>query len=200
MRLRIVAILATLWFLPGQSAINAQQVKDTGTLQVNVTDPFGVELKRPTLELWSINGTRIAGGEGLHEFKNIPFGEYTLIALGGCCKAERRVILNVPKLWMKLGIPMRFGDSEGFPGGYLIIRGVLRVQSGISAKHWVRARGVFLNFSREAQVDPVGRFSIAGLDMGTYEIDVFEGSTRVHSRTLEIDPKVSITRIVVEIP
>lgn len=201
MTLQTAAIIATSWYLLGQANMNFQQAKKTSTIHVSITDPFGAELKRYHVELRSMAGVKIAGGEELSEFKDIPFGEYLLIAVGGCCRAERQVTLNVPKLWVKLGVPMRFGDdSEGPPGGWLTIQGILQLPSGVSTTHWVRARGVFLNFDRETQVDALGRFSIGGLDMGTYEIQVFGGSKLLHSRMLEIDPKISVTRIVIEIP
>ena len=142
----------------------------------------------------------MVGPERRGEFRGVPFGEYLLVVRTSCCRAERRLIANTRDLWVRIGVPLRFGDSVS-PGGHLGVEGLLRPRSRVSTRHWVRARGVFLDFSREAPVDSAtGKFALEGMDMGTYSIEVFNGATMIHSRLIEIDPRQEVARIVVDIP
>jgi hypothetical protein len=128
-------------------------------LRVSATDPFGAPIKDFELELRSREYQLIRGNPVSHEFENVPFGEYVLVARNDCCRLERMLIVNVPRLWVRIAVPVRFGDSIA-PGGYLSVEGEIRSRSRVAVGHWARIRGVFLDFSREVQIDSTGRVLI----------------------------------------
>jgi hypothetical protein len=125
---------------------------------VAAIDPFGQPVRDYSLELRNRKGAIIELGRGGHSFRAVPFGEYTLVAITDCCRSERDLIVNVPSMWVRLGVPIRFGDRI-LPGGDLIVRGIIHAIPRISGDKWVRVRGVFLDFSREVEIASDGRFS-----------------------------------------
>ena len=171
--------------------------KETGNIRVSLTDPFGSELEHYTLELQSLAGRVIAGGPDRKEFTDVPYDEYRLIARNRCCIGERRLILNVRDLWVRFGVPIRYGDAER-PGGYLVIRGSLR--GHLDSTQWIRVTGLFLDFNREAKVGKNGKFSIGGLDMGAYLIEIFSSKRMIASRAIEIDIKREVTEVPIDVP
>jgi hypothetical protein len=154
--------------------MQAQSTADTCTIRVAAIDPFGQPVRDYSLELRNRKGAIIELGRGGHSFRAVPFGEYTLVAITDCCRSERDLIVNVPSMWVRLGVPIRFGDRI-LPGGDLIVRGIIHAIPRISGDKWVRVRGVFLDFSREVEIASDGRFSIDGVDMGSYVVEVFVG-------------------------
>jgi hypothetical protein len=140
-----------------------QLTSETCSIRVSAMDAFGGPLKRYDLELRSADYRLIERNPDKGTFDNVPFGEYVVIATTSCCRATRILIVNVPKLWVRIAVPTRFGDSIR-PGGDLVIRGLVRSRSQLTG-YWVRVRGVFLDFSREAEIADPGRFSVSGLDI-----------------------------------
>lgn len=175
-----------------------QSADDTCAIRVMATDPFGQQLSDYTLELRSRDGKLIRPSGAGRSFAAVPFGEYTLVAITGCCRAQRDLIVNVPSMWVRLGVPIRFGDSVR-PGGDLAVRGVIRATSRRSGEKWVRVRGMFLDFSREVEIGPDDRFSVEGLDMGSYVLEVFVASKRLYSQVIEIDARRPVSNIVIDL-
>jgi hypothetical protein len=64
---------------------------------------------------------------------------------------------------------------------------------------WVKAQGVFLNESRESAVAANGTYEIQGLEMGTYLIEVFEGSKLRNAQIVELDQNRPITDLPVSV-
>jgi hypothetical protein len=59
----------------------------------------------------------------------------------------------------------------------------------------VRVEGVFLNTTCESPIANDGNFSVGGLEMGTYLVEVFQGQKLRHVQTVEIDAKQASTRL-----
>jgi hypothetical protein len=166
----------------------SQSAGKTCNIRVTVTDSFGNNVKDYRLDL--LSKTRQVVRAGIDSLNDVPFGEYILSVHIGCCSAERFITVNDKQLFVRLGVPVRFGDSDQ-PGGDLVVTGAIRPMSSISGDLWVRVRGIFLNVAREAAVDSFGMFNLGGLDMGTYALEVFQGSTMLYVRTFELDPRNS---------
>ena len=79
--------------------------------------------------------------------------------------------------------------ERAWPAGDLTISGDIKPPPGRSQEWWVRVEGVFLHEIREAPVEGSGHFSVPGLWIGEYLLEVFEGSRLRHVETVEIDTK-----------
>jgi hypothetical protein len=90
------------------------------------------------------------------------------------------------------------GDSL-WPPGNLVIRGEIKPAPQTPENWWVRIEGVFLYASREAPIEKNGRFSVAGLDMGTYLVQVFDGPKLRHIETIEIDTNRLLTELTISL-
>jgi hypothetical protein len=178
--------------------MQAQSIADTCTIRVTATDPFGQPVSDYSLELRNRNGTIIKLGRSGDSFRAVPFGEYTLVAINDCCRSQRDLIVNIPSMWVRLGVPIRFGDPV-LPGGDLVIRGIIHAIPRIAGDKWVRVRGVFLDFSREVEIGSDSRFSIEGLDMGSYVVEVFVAAKHLYSQIVEIDPRTPVTNLLIHL-
>jgi hypothetical protein len=65
---------------------------------------------------------------------------------------------------------------------------------------WVRVDGAFLNIRREAPVGPTGHFSVGGLEMGTYLVEVLQGSQLRYVKTVDLDPNKPNAQLTISLP
>jgi hypothetical protein len=138
-------------------------------------------------------------GEGLI-LKGVPAGVYKLqVWDAGGAVGERDLVVNTKDVWARLGLDFPSGDHLG-PGGGLEIGGEIRPAPSDGGDWWVRVEGVYISARREGPVTASGKFWVAGLGMGTYLVEIFEGTKLRHSQTLEISPKRPTTHLSVSIP
>ena len=172
------------------------------TVHVEAFGPFGSRIPATQLKL------RLFTPDGPLNFTEpkqdltltrIPYGTYRLLVwdMGGG-SGERDLVVNTKDVWARVGLAFPSGNRLG-PGGDLTISGDIRPRPRSDADWWVRAEGMYLNAVREGPVQPSGGFSIEGLQMGTYLLEVFEGSILRHVETLEIDLKQPDTRLTISI-
>jgi hypothetical protein len=65
-----------------------------------------------------------------------------------------------------------------WPGGDLVVRGSIKTTAKNMENWWVRIEGVFLFVRKDVPVRKGGTFSIGGLEMGTYLVEVFLRAAR----------------------
>jgi len=159
----------------------------TATVHIEVFGPFGERIPtgkarihlvshEPKLDLAPTHGV----------IRSVPYGSYVVSASdAGGSFGERELTVNTAEVWVRLGLLIVFGDSLG-PSGFLSITGDIR-PAPKSESWWVRVEGVFLHVSKDAPVSRTGRFSIGGLNMGAYLVEVFEGAKLRRVVTTEID-------------
>lgn len=129
----------------------------------------------------------------------VPYGFYTLSAWdAGGGIGEREIAVNAKEVWVRIGLAFPAGDRT-WPGGDLSITGDIR-PAPKGADWWVRVEGVFLNARRESPISQKGEFSMGGLEMGSYLLEVFEGAKLRHVETVEIDIKQPNTHVRISIP
>ena len=196
----VIAVTA-VW--PQARAQGAGMVIPQATVHVQVFGCFGDEIPVKDLALFRFsshdnNRDFVRHGRDL-VITDVPFGYYDLLVAdrsGGM--AERSVTVNDKNVWVRIGLHFPFGDRLG-PPGVLVIRGEIGAAKGHS-DWWARVEGVFLNENRESPVSATGEFYVGGLDMGTYLVEVFEGSKLRHVETVEIDPNQAETHLTISIP
>jgi len=171
-----------------------------GKIHVKVFGPFGGEIKDFKLHLFSRSPEReLTPLEHRTVIPDIPFGIYTLrVSGGGGGYVEQEVTVNLKDVWVRIGLPFPSGDRLG-PSGNLEIAGTIR-PAPTGKDWWVRVEGVFLHVSRTSQVSGAGAFSVDGLDMGTYLVEVFESAKLRYIHTVEIDTNKRLTKLVIDIP
>jgi hypothetical protein len=157
------------------------------TVHITVTDCFGHRDSGVQIRLRSREGNRqiVKHGNPV-EIARLPYGYYTvLVTDDGGGMGERELAVNTGEIWVYLGASFPAGLRATPPGGMSILGEV----SGASFDHdwWVRAEGVFLHASREAPISHGGRFTISGLEMGAYVVEVFNGSKLRHAETVELN-------------
>lgn len=159
------------------------------TVHIMAFDPFGSSIFAAQVHLFSRDRKQDLAPPGHPtEISGVPYGYYILSAWDtGGGLAEREVTVNTKEVWVRIGLSFPAGDRASPPGD-LLITGDIHPPPG-DATWWARAEGVFLNVSREAPVSRAGRFTIGGLEMGTYLVEVFDGSKLRHAETVEIDNK-----------
>jgi len=197
-RIKIAIVFTGAFLLPCTG--RAQQSDERlprATVHVEVVGAFGSEITNAEIRLRSGDKTLDLTAKG-STFHNVPYGSYTLVVWDhGGGGAKRELAVNVKELWVRVGLIMPTGDRL-WPGGDLSVSGA--IQPVPKGKHWwIRAEGVFLHASRESPIDGRGQFSISGLEMGTYLIEVFDGSRLRHVQTIEIDTRVPDTRLNISI-
>lgn len=163
------------------------------TVHVQVFGAFGTSIPESQTHVHLFTPDRkldfAAQGQGA-TIADIPYGTYVLSVWDtGGGQAERELAVNTKDLWVRIGLALPVGDRL-WPGGSLTISGTISPAPSTGSRDWwVRVEGVFLHVSREGPVPASGRFSIGGLEMGTYLVEVFEASKLRHIETVEIDPK-----------
>jgi hypothetical protein len=203
MNTRITTIRVVSWvltFLAVAVPCTSAYQNRVGSANVNVAvvDPFGVPVEHFEVDLFDVKRALVSSHIGTETFKNVLFGDYYVVARTGCCRAERFISINTASLFLRIAVPVRFGDSD-LPGGSLSVEGVVLPKSRWAKDMWVRVRGVFLDSSREERLDSNGHYSIRGLDMGSYTCELFNGSSKLFSQRLELDPKRPIVRVLINL-
>jgi hypothetical protein len=198
-----IATLAVAWMVNIAPRLRGQADDSNlprATVHVTVFNCFGARIQAPEIRLSSRDGKRdftplkhdsvIAG---------VPYGYYVILASdNGGGLAKRELTVNTEEVWVRVGLSFPAGDRL-WPAGDLSITGDIRpVPKG--EKWWVKVEGVFLHVSREGPVLRTGGFSIGGLEMGTYLVEVFDGSKLRHAETVEIDTKQPKTHLRISIP
>jgi hypothetical protein len=174
----------------------------TATVHIQAFDPFGTAILVSQLEavhLFTPDRKRdLAKPDKSLTLAGVPYGNYRLIVWdNGGGFGERDLVVNTREVWGRIGLAFPAGDTLGPPGN-LEIRGDVNPKPP-AKKWWVRIEGVSLNVSKEAPISSSGKFLIAGLTMGAYLVEIFEGSKLRHVEELEIDPKEPSTHLNISI-
>jgi hypothetical protein len=173
------------------------------TVHVEAFGPFGSKIPTSQLQFHLFATDRKGDFARADEgpiLAGVPYGRYKLSASdSGGGFAERELVVNTKDVWIRIGLSFPSGERL-WPGGDLTISGDIKPKLPISGDWWVRIEGVYLNASREGPVLPSGKFSIGGLEMGTYIVEVFEGSKLRHTETVDIDIKEPNTHLTVAFP
>ncbi len=171
------------------------------TIHVSLFGCFGEKVPPQTAQIHLFTADRkrdIAPPGHNLVITGVPFGTYVLAAWdSGGSFGEREVAVNAQEVWVRLGLSFPAGDTAWPAGGLSITGDVRPVPSG--GDWWVRAEGVFLDFTREAPILLTGHFSLEGLKMGTYLVEVFDGSKLRHVETVEIDTRRPNTELQIAI-
>ena len=166
------------------------------TIHVDAFGPFGHPIANPILHLYTPDRKedfvkKISGSK----IEDVPYGQYVLVAWArGEGVGEREVLVNTKDVWVRVGLPMPTGDRL-WPGGNLAIRGIVKLVPKNVELWWARVDGMFLHVKKDAAISKDGTFSVGGLEMGKYLVQVFEGSEIRSIRSLEIDPKTTLTEV-----
>lgn len=170
------------------------------TLHVQVFGAFGEKVTNPVLHLYTLDRKqelgRVRQGNAI---VGVPYGRYVLLAYAGSGVGEREVTVNTKEAWVRLGLAFPAGE-RAWPVGDLTVSGDIKPPPGRSQEWWVRVEGVFLHEIREAPIQGSGHFSVPGLWIGEYLVEVFEGSRLRHVETVEIDTKEPNTRLRISLP
>ena len=184
-------------FLRGAQA--ADRRIPNATVHVEVFGPFGERIARPEIHLLSSDRKRDLARQGqVSPIADVPYGSYVLLAWdAGGGMAEREIAVNTKDVWVRIGIHFPAGDVL-WPAGALVIAGEVQpIPSG--GDWWARIEGVFVHVCKESPVSREGKFSVGGLQMGTYLVEVFEGSKLRHVEAVAIDPKKPETHLSISI-
>jgi hypothetical protein len=161
------------------------------TVHLEALGPFGAMIPKAHVHLHLFSSDRkLDFGPGDDStISGVPYGEYIASAWDdGGGQTEREVVVNTKEVWIRIGLRFPAGDRL-WPGGDLTIGGAIAPVPPADDGDWgVRVDGLFLHVSKEAPVLRSGQFSVGGLEMGTYLVEVFEGSKLRHIETIEIDP------------
>ncbi len=174
----------------------------TATLHLQVFGPFGEKILNPVLHLYTVDRKQDLAGaqQSSTTIVGVPYGRYVLLAYSGSEVGEREVTVNTKEAWVRLGLAFPAGE-RAWPPGDLTVSGDIKPPPGSSQKDWwVRVEGVYLHESREARFEGNGHFSVPGLSIGEYLVEVFEGSRLRHVETVEIDTKEPNTRLRISLP
>lgn len=170
---------------------HAQPVRDLrhSIVEVSVVGPFGEKVSRFELQFLTDDKTsNLALNSMQTRFLAVPYGNYAVVVDIGCCRTERRVVVNTAHTWIQIGVPFRFGDSD-VPGGWMKVSGRITPRPANPGSWWAKVEGIFLDFRREVPVDKTGAFSVGGLDMGAYLLQLFDRGKLQSTRYVEVDPK-----------
>jgi hypothetical protein len=170
------------------------------TVHIMAFDPFGSRIGQVRVHLLSVDRKSDLAQPGHPEVVyGVPYGYYIVSATdtgGGI--AEREITVNTQEVWVRIGLSFPSGDRASPPGNLSITGYIQPAPRG--ANWWARVEGVFLNVRREAPVLGGGWFRIEGLEMGTYLVEVFDGSKLRHTETVEIDPREPERQLKIPIP
>jgi hypothetical protein len=160
------------------------------TIHVQVFGAFGEKVTNPVLHLYTIDRKQeLEKAWQDSTIVGVPFGRYVLLAYAGSGVGEREVTVNTKEAWVRLGLAFPAGE-RAWPPGDLTISGDIKPPPGSSQKEWwVRVEGVFLHEIREAPIQGSGHFSVPGLWIGKYLVEVFEGSKLRHVEAVDMDTK-----------
>src|SRR5581483_5871198 len=193
-----IAVLAGV--VTGAHKREGQKMLPRAAVHVDVFDPFGGAVRNATVHLYTPDRKRdVASPAGGSTLTDVPYGQYLLVVSdSGGGIAEREVTVNADEIWVRIGLAFPAGD-QAWPGGGLTISGDIKPTPANLKEWWVRVEGVFLHEMRESPIQRPARFSISGLGMGAYLIEVFEGSKLRHVETIEIDTKEPNTHLTISL-
>lgn len=193
---RIITLIASMAGMSNQCiGQSSEWERPHATIHISAFDPFGQEVKSPQIYLYEFQRNwQLVKKTHDRTVKEIPYGDYLVVVTSsGGGMGRRLVVVNVPELWVRIGVAMTVG-LQLRPGGNLIIEGRLIPSPKDGKDWWVRVQGVFLTESRESPVRN-GKFLVAGLEMGAYVLQVFKGRELKHMQPIEIDlrrPKIEV--------
>jgi hypothetical protein len=188
----------------GWSLLYAQRsTKPVGTLDLIVSDTYGVPLKSFDIEIVPEGAvpeaSRVVRQSGSLE---LPFGRYTLRGRASLHEpVVRRIVVDGPHTLVLVAFPFRD------PGDSTVVRTALRghivgLASG-PGPNWVRAVALFGDSFGEAAVDANGNFRITGLPYGEYLLVVFHGMDAIHierfRKTIQ-EPEAAIDLTAAQLP
>ncbi len=172
------------------------------TVHVEVFGPFGSQIKasRIQLHLYTRDGKRDLVTASRGSITGVPYGVYRLSASDGSLGlGERELVVNTKEVWARVGVAFAIGDRIG-PAGNLAISGEITPKPKPSGDWWVRVEGVFLQVRKEGPILGSGKFSVEGLDMGTYLVEIYDNSRLRRVEEIEIDSNKPNTYLVLSIP
>lgn len=183
------------------AAQNPAEDLPRATIRISAFGAFGSNTTDPRVYLYTLDGKQnLAKNPKALTIKNVPYGSYLLVVSSSGGGVGRRLVsVNAPDLWLRVGVPMPLGETL-WPGGNLAVVGEIKPAPRKAKNWWVRVAGVFLNSCREAPVQKDGTYRVAGLEMGRYLVEVFEGAELRHVQSIEIDPKTPVTRLTITLP
>jgi hypothetical protein len=156
---------------------------------------FGEVLTAAKVTIMTVTNKPVASASG-HSvvFPQLAPGTYVVrVVCPGFRTQTAKLTANTADVLLRIGLSLRQGDEVEPAGDNLTISGSVEVATG--SNWWITVHGVFLRSMREALIGDGGRFSIGGLDMGTYLVEVFEGGTLKYTRTVQIDTKDPVTML-----
>ncbi len=166
------------------------------TVHVEVFGPFGGMVRTTKVRLLTADRKRdLADQRTGNTISGVPYGQYMLVVSDtGGAASEQQLVVNAKEVWVRVGLPFPAGD-RAWPGGDLAISGEISPAPTNQNEWWVRIEGVFLNLRRESPIGGTGHFSISGLEMGAYLVQVFEGAKLRQVETIEIDTNIPSTHL-----
>ena len=185
--------------LLGLGSVGAQELPK-GAIHVEVFGPSGERIPNPEVHLYTPDREREVAKLGQSPtIRDVPYGEYLLVAPNGSLFGKREIVVNARDLWVRLGLEFTPGDRK-WPGGAITVSGEIKPPPSKANEWWVRIEGVFLHVSRESPVSPGGQFSAGLFPMGTYLVQVFEGAKLRRTETIEIDNTQVNVRLTIAFP
>lgn len=165
------------------------------TVHFALFDPFGGKIQAAQIHLYSRDRKRdLVPPPNATVIVGVPYGYYTVSAWDpGGSIAEREIAVNTKEVWVRVALSFPAGDRAWPPGDLTITGEVLPPPT--SGDWWARAEGVVLNVSKEAPISREGRFTIGGLEMGAYLLEVFDGFKLRHTQTVEVDIRQPNSRL-----
>jgi hypothetical protein len=193
--------IVILFLFASLKGFPAQRGLPVATIHIEAVGPFGAPIRDAVVRLLTTDRKRdLSAVERAPTISNVPYGEYIVVASDrGGAVAEREIIVNANEVWVRIGLGFPTGN-RAWPGGDLSISGDLVPCPADLRNWWVRIEGVFLHFSRESPLLDRGRFSITGLEMGTYLVEIFEGGKLRYAEALDIDTKEPHTHLRISLP
>jgi hypothetical protein len=195
-----VALAATLSSSHYLRAQVAHMNLPRATVHLDVREAFGQKVEPTGLRfvLSNQNSHFRRQGVGLSPIHGVPFGWYTITVWdNGGASGQREVDVNTKDLWVVVGLVMAGGERL-CPGMGLAVTGTVRpVPKGND--WWVRVEGVFLHSSKESPISGAGTFSVGGLDVGTYLVEIFEGSKLRYAESLDIHSRQRTTNLTISV-
>lgn len=171
------------------------------TIHIQVYTAWGgrIHKEQAHLILAREQGEVILNCSGASQIADVPYDSYLLTVWDdGGGSARRRLIVNTKEPWLRVGLHFPAGDTL-WPSGNLTVSG--EIHPAPSGKDWwVRVSGVFLDERKESPISRNGEFSVDGLDMGTYLVEIFEHAQLRHAESVEIDSNRPNTHIRISVP
>jgi hypothetical protein len=186
-----------LFSIVTSTAFLAAQSVPLGRVHIEAVGPFGAPARDVKVNVFSPDRKREIPNPGQSSMISaVPYGKYIVVVQdNGGSIGEREIFVNAKEIWVRVGLPLPTGD-RAWPGGDLNIRGEIMPHPVSDRDWWVRVEGVYLNRTVESRIVQ-GRFSIEGLEMGAYLVEVFDGPKIRHVETVDIDTREPERRLTI---